>query len=604
MKKLILFLLLTSAVSFGQIPTGTLRTGKIQMSTPNLGAKKDSVVVWDGTTKILRYIPRGVFLDGVLGGATDLGTTASPIGVTVSSSTGTDAVLPLVTSVNAGLQPPADKIKLNSIATGATANDTDTNLKNRANHTGVQTILTVTGLQPALDSKENMANKVNNFSIINSALYPSVPAVKTELDTRINGTDGTIPIYTGTNSIGSSTLYQTSEGLRLGSQKTVYGYGLSVSKLITTLNRHTFDDYSLLQPTVGGFGYGVFDASTEMSGSVANDHFIGFQSRINYSSSATMLTGLYSQLTGLLVRHTISGTGTIPLSIGVRVDNLMGTGPVQEVKGLFIENLVRGSVSNMGLDVRTTKNYVKTLDTEYLLSDSGSSAYINAFFKSSFTTGGKFYSAIAFGKSLATNNAAALGYIQNPSGISYAYVSPYGSAEGNQFAVSQNGKVCIGGMNDDTVNPLQVTGTARISSLAGSGVRPLAADPNGVVVVGDSQSSNGVYVPSYTTGTNVTSVTNESARYVVSGKVVTLYFSCILTVTTPANSSNFTVSLPVTGISTSMSFVGGCSSVTGPTYSSCSLSSSTNSAATIAFKHLNGTNTTISVSGIVSYTTL
>ena len=56
------------------------------------------------------------------------------------------------TSVS-GLLSAADKTKLNSIAASATANDTDANLKNRANHTGEQAISTVTGLQGALDAK-------------------------------------------------------------------------------------------------------------------------------------------------------------------------------------------------------------------------------------------------------------------------------------------------------------------------------------------------------------------------------------------------------------------------------------------------------------------
>lgn len=43
--------------------------------------------------------------------------------------------------------------KLGGIAAGATLNDTDANLKNRANHTGVQAIVTVDQLQSTLDSK-------------------------------------------------------------------------------------------------------------------------------------------------------------------------------------------------------------------------------------------------------------------------------------------------------------------------------------------------------------------------------------------------------------------------------------------------------------------
>ncbi len=52
-----------------------------------------------------------------------------------------------------GFMSSADKTKLDGIASGATANDTDANLKDRANHTGTQAISTVTGLQSALDAK-------------------------------------------------------------------------------------------------------------------------------------------------------------------------------------------------------------------------------------------------------------------------------------------------------------------------------------------------------------------------------------------------------------------------------------------------------------------
>lgn len=46
----------------------------------------------------------------------------------------------------------AEKTKLSEIATGATANDTNANLLNRVNHTGAQAISTITGLQTKLDN--------------------------------------------------------------------------------------------------------------------------------------------------------------------------------------------------------------------------------------------------------------------------------------------------------------------------------------------------------------------------------------------------------------------------------------------------------------------
>ena len=48
----------------------------------------------------------------------------------------------------------SDKSKLDGIATGATANATDAQLRDRTTHTGSQTISTVTGLQAALDGKQ------------------------------------------------------------------------------------------------------------------------------------------------------------------------------------------------------------------------------------------------------------------------------------------------------------------------------------------------------------------------------------------------------------------------------------------------------------------
>jgi hypothetical protein len=48
----------------------------------------------------------------------------------------------------------ADKTKLDGIATGATANATDAQLRDRSTHTGTQTISTVAGLQTALDGKQ------------------------------------------------------------------------------------------------------------------------------------------------------------------------------------------------------------------------------------------------------------------------------------------------------------------------------------------------------------------------------------------------------------------------------------------------------------------
>lgn len=79
-------------------------------------------------------------------GATNLTYTASPTGGTVNSDTGTDASVPLSDGTNAGLMDPAQHAKLAGIATSATANATDAQLRDRSTHTGTQSAATITGL--------------------------------------------------------------------------------------------------------------------------------------------------------------------------------------------------------------------------------------------------------------------------------------------------------------------------------------------------------------------------------------------------------------------------------------------------------------------------
>lgn len=59
MKKVILYLLLlVASIGFAQNPTGTTSNGKFKMYTPNQGGAADSVVVWNGATKELRWVLR------------------------------------------------------------------------------------------------------------------------------------------------------------------------------------------------------------------------------------------------------------------------------------------------------------------------------------------------------------------------------------------------------------------------------------------------------------------------------------------------------------------------------------------------------------------
>jgi hypothetical protein len=129
----------------------------------------------------------------------------------------------------------------------------------------------------------------------------------------------------------------------------------SVEKTFTALNVHAFDDYSTLNPSSGGFGFGVYDASTTMVGAQTNDHFVGYQSRLTVGSgSTTNINGAYG-LTGLLVFNHHPGSGTVTNAHGVYIKAIDGGGPITNAYGLRIENVISGT-NNFAIRAEGGKN--------------------------------------------------------------------------------------------------------------------------------------------------------------------------------------------------------------------------------------------------------
>jgi len=102
-------------------------------------------VAGDYTASEITNVPAGdISAATVQAAITELDAEKAPITHVGSNGVSEHAV---ATGAVAGFMSPSDFTKLAGVATGATANDTDANLKNRANHTGVQSATTIsTGL--------------------------------------------------------------------------------------------------------------------------------------------------------------------------------------------------------------------------------------------------------------------------------------------------------------------------------------------------------------------------------------------------------------------------------------------------------------------------
>lgn len=81
-----------------------------------------------------------------------------------------------------------EKTKLSGIATGATANDTDANLKNRANHTGTQIASTISDFDTEVSNNTDVSANTSarhthsNISVLNATTASFLTADETKLD--------------------------------------------------------------------------------------------------------------------------------------------------------------------------------------------------------------------------------------------------------------------------------------------------------------------------------------------------------------------------------------------------------------------------------------
>jgi hypothetical protein len=139
-------------IELGKVFVDASAQDVINVSNNNVfspGSDANKLVFWDHSQSKLSYLALGAGLSVSGGFLTALGETNLSYDATsntVLSSTGTGAVIPVATVSLSGLQSFSDKTKLDGIEPGATANSTDSQLRDRATHTGTQGFSTVSSV--------------------------------------------------------------------------------------------------------------------------------------------------------------------------------------------------------------------------------------------------------------------------------------------------------------------------------------------------------------------------------------------------------------------------------------------------------------------------
>jgi hypothetical protein len=128
---------------------------------------------------------------------------------------------------------------------------------------------------------------------------------------------------------------------------------------------HSFEESSRLIASTNNASFGFYDAvpTVTSSGSINLGHLNGFQSRIRYEGAASFTNDLSAGIRSFYSDIFISGSGNVPYTAGLYIQNatVTGTGRVQNQHGIIIGNLDAGTVSNRGIACYTYRNFLQGL---------------------------------------------------------------------------------------------------------------------------------------------------------------------------------------------------------------------------------------------------
>ena len=168
-----------------------------------------------------------------------------------------------------------------------------------------------------------------------------------------------------------------------------------------------------------------------------------------------------------------------------------------------------------------------------------------------------------------TDNYSALRFQSNTGATTYStiytnaadLITEVGGSE--RMRITSTGNVLIGITTDDGANKLQVNGSAKITSLAGTGERNVAVDANGKLIVSTTAATvaSGTYTPTASFPTNATSIGIYTSPYTQIGNVVTVTVSGYFTPTAANTFTKFNLNIPVAAISVGSAILYGTANI-------------------------------------------
>lgn len=397
------------------------------------------------------------------------------------------------------------------------------------------------GGQPQLNGTGFVKASGTTISYDNSTYYlasnPNGYTSNTGTVTSVGGT-GTVSGLTLSGTVTSSGNLTLGGALSLTSGQITTGLGYTPYNATNpngyTTNTGTVTSIATSAPLTGGTittsgTLGITQATTSTSGYLSSTDWNTFNGKQNALTNPTTGTGTTNYVTKWTGANTL-GSSTI-FDNGTNV-GIGTTSPAYKLDVNGTLGITGAATFSSSVTINPSSGYA------YLYTDAPSGT--DWIMKVGGVNKHEIYNTSSiFAIYNSTTSANALVIANSTGNVGIGTTSP-------SALLSVQGTTLIGGNTDDGSNKLQVTGSIKSTSLAGTGERLVTADASGKLLAGTGTftATSGTYTPTYTAITNTTATGAYSLSYTVVGNVVTIFGRVNINSSTPNSVTTVDMTTP------------------------------------------------------------